>query len=99
LVLAAVVKVDPQKKIIQGAAIAMGPVAPTPFRAVEAEALLAGAPVCKKTIARAAENTYAEVNPIDSAIWGSAEYKREMVKVFVKRGLENALIEAGALVD
>ena len=99
LVLAAVVKVDPQKKIIQEAAIALGPVAPTPFRALEAEALLAGAPVCKETIEQAAESACAEANPIDSAIWGSAEYKREMVKVFVKRGLENALIEAEAFVD
>jgi carbon-monoxide dehydrogenase medium subunit len=99
LVLAAVVKVDPQKKIIQEAAIALGPVAPTPFRAVETEALLAGAPVCKEIIEQAAESACAETNPIDSAIWGSAEYKREMVKVFVKRGLENALIEAEAFVD
>jgi carbon-monoxide dehydrogenase medium subunit len=99
LVLAAVVKVDAQKKIIQEAAIAMGPVAPTPFRAVETEALLAGAPVSRETIERAAETAFAEVNPIDSAIWGSAEYKREMVKVFVKRGLEKALIEAGAFVE
>jgi carbon-monoxide dehydrogenase medium subunit len=99
LALAAVVKVHPQKKIIQEAAIAMGPVAPTPFRAAETEALLAGAPVCKETIERAAKSAYAEANPIDSAIWGSAEYKREMVKVFVKRGLENALIETGANVD
>jgi carbon-monoxide dehydrogenase medium subunit len=99
LVLAAVVKVDAQKKIIQEAAIAMGPVAPTPFRAVETEALLAGAPVSREIIERAAETAFAEVNPIDSAIWGSAEYKREMVKVFVKRGLEKALIEAGAFVE
>jgi carbon-monoxide dehydrogenase medium subunit len=99
LVMAAVVKVDPQKKIIQEAAIAMGPVAPTPFRALQTEALLAGAAVCKETIERAAESAYAEANPIDSAIWGSAQYKREMVKVFVRRGLENALIEAEALVD
>jgi len=99
LVLAAVVKVDPQKKIIQEAAIALGPVAPTPFRAVETEALLAGAPVCRETIERASKCAYAEAKPIDSAVWGSAEYKGEMVKVFVKRGLENALIEAGAFID
>jgi carbon-monoxide dehydrogenase medium subunit len=99
LVLAAVVKVDPQKKIIQEAAIAMGPVAPTPFRPVEAEALLADAPVSKDTIERAAKSAAAEAKPIDSAVWGSAEYKREMIKVFVKRGLENALIEAGAIVE
>lgn len=99
LVLAAMVKVHPQKQIIQEAAIAMGPVAPTPFRAVETEALLAGAPVCKETIERAAKKACAEVKPIDSAVWGSAEYKSEMVKVFVKRGLENALVEAGAFVD
>ena len=99
LVAAAVVKIDPQKKIIQEAAIALGPVAPTPFRAAQAETLLAGAPVSKETIERAAKSAAAESKPIDSAVWGSAEYKKEMVKVFVKRGLQNALIEAGASVD
>jgi carbon-monoxide dehydrogenase medium subunit len=99
LVLAAVVKVDPHKKIIQEAAIALGPVAPTPFRAIETETLLAGAPVSKETIERASKSASAEAKPIDSAVWGSAEYKREMVKVFVKRGLKNALIEAGASID
>jgi CO/xanthine dehydrogenase FAD-binding subunit len=99
LTLAAVVKVDSQKKIIQEAAIAMGPVAPTPFRVVETEALLADAPVSKDTIERASKSAFAEVKPIDSAVWGSAEYKAEMVKVFVKRGLENALKEAGAVID
>ena len=99
LVTAVVVKVDPQKKIIQEAAISLGPVAPTPFRAAQTETLLAGAPVSGETIARAAESAATESKPIDSAVWGSAEYKREMVKVFVKRGLQNALIEAGASVD
>ena len=99
LVAAAVVKVDPQKKMIQEAAIALGPVAPTPFRAVETEALLAGAPVSEETIERAAKSAAAESKPIDNAVWGSAEYKREMVKVFVKRGLQKALIQAGASID
>ena len=99
MVAAAVVKIDPQNKIIQEAAIALGPVAPTPFRAVETEALLAGAPVSRETIEGAAKSAAAESKPIDNAVWGSAEYKREMVKVFVKRGLQNALIEAGASVD
>ena len=99
LVTAVVVKVDPQKKIIQEAAISLGPVAPTPFRAAQTETLLAGAPVSGETIAQAADSAAAESKPIDSAVWGSAEYKREMVKVFVKRGLQNALIEAGASVD
>ena len=99
LVAAVVVKVDSQKKIIQEAAIALGPVAPTPFRAVETEALLAGAPVSEETIDRAAKSAAAESKPIDNAVWGSAEYKREMVKVFVKRGLQKAFIQAGASID
>jgi carbon-monoxide dehydrogenase medium subunit len=95
LVLAAVVEVDPQDKTFRDVAIALGPVAPTPFRARKAEEILRGAPVNKESVEKAADRAQKESTPISSAIWGSYEYKKEMVKVFVRRGLYKALERAG----
>jgi carbon-monoxide dehydrogenase medium subunit len=95
LVLAAVVDVDPEQKVFRDAAIALGPVAPIPFRARHTEEMLKGAPLSKETVEMAADNAFAEATPISSVIWGSDEYKREMVKVFVRRGLHRALERAG----
>ena len=95
LVLATVVDVDPDEKTIRDAAIAIGPVAPMPFRAGDAEGVLKGAPVSKEIVELAGDAAYKESTPESSAVWGSDEYKREMVKVFVRRGLHKALKRAG----
>ncbi len=95
LVLAAVVDVDPEQRVFKDVAIALGPVAPTPFRAGNAEEMLKGAPIDKETVEKAAEYACAEATPISSVIWGSQEYKKEMVRVFVRRGLHKALERAG----
>lgn len=95
LVLAAVVGIDSRKGIVREAAIAMGPVASIPFRASRAEALLQGAPICEETIQKASETACMESRPVSSPVWGSAEYKKEMVRVFVRRGLRNAFRDAG----
>ncbi len=70
--------------------IALGAVAPTPIRAKKAEALLANREITAEEIAAAGEAAVAEASPI-SDVRGSAEFRREMVRVFVKRGLEEAL--------
>jgi len=95
LVLAAVVDVDPQKKTFRNAAIALGPVAPMPFRAKNAEEVLKGAPVSKEVVDLAGAAASNESMPESSAVWGSREYKKEMVRVFVRRGLHMALKRAG----
>jgi len=95
LVLAAVVRIDPKKGIVREAALAMGPVAPVPFRASQTESVLKGAPVTEETIRKASETACEEARPVSSPVWGSAEYKKEMVRVFVRRGLRNAFREAG----
>ena len=99
LVLAAVVTLGPGKKMIEKAAIALGPVAPIPFRASKTETALRGAPISEKTLASAAQSAFDESNPRSSALRGSCEYRREMVKVLVRRGLSIALKRAGAIVD
>jgi len=98
LVLATVVTIDPGKKIIKDAAIAIGPVAPTPFRALKTEATLRGASISRGSLEMAAESAFEEAHPRSSLLRGSLEYRKEMVKVFVKRGLSMALANAGAAV-
>jgi carbon-monoxide dehydrogenase medium subunit len=68
--------------------IALGAVAPTPIRARHAEERLRGYPLDAKIIdeaARAAADK--DAHPI-SDIRGSAEYRRAMIRVLVKRALE-----------
>ncbi len=95
LAVASVVTIEPEKKSIREAAIALGPVAPVPFRASKAEGGLRGAPLTQKTLARAAEDAFDESRPRSSLLRGSMEYRKEMVKVLVTRALTKAAAQAG----
>ena len=72
--------------------IVLGAVGPTPIRARAAEAALAGAKPSRERLARAAALVRDEVDPLDD-LRGSAEYKREMARVWTERALL-ALVEA-----
>ena len=98
LALATVVHIDPEKRTIREAAIALGPVTPIPFRASQTEAKLRGSPISKKSLEMAAESAFEESNPRSSLLRGSMEYRKEMVKVFVRRGLRRALADAGVAI-
>jgi CO/xanthine dehydrogenase FAD-binding subunit len=74
--------------------ITIGPVAPLPFRSKGAEAILKHAAAGSGSIDKAAEAAALEAQPRDSALRGSAEYRREMVKVFVRRAVGRALQRA-----
>jgi carbon-monoxide dehydrogenase medium subunit len=74
--------------------IAVGPVAPLPFRSRKAEATLKNAFIGQEAIDRAAEAAALEVQPRDSALRGSAEYRREMVKVLLRRAFGKAIQRA-----
>ena len=74
--------------------ITIGPVAPLPFRSKNAEAILKHAAAGPESIGKAAEAAALEAQPRDSALRGSAEYRREMVKVFVRRAIGRALQRA-----
>jgi carbon-monoxide dehydrogenase medium subunit len=68
------------------ARIALGAVAPRPFRPREAEAALVGEPLAPDRVARAAELAAAAARPI-SDVRGSAEYRAAMVRALVARAL------------
>ena len=70
--------------------IVVAPVAPLPFRSRKAEAILKDAPIDSEFIRKAAEASASEAQPRDSALRGSAQYRREMVKVMVRRALGQA---------
>jgi CO/xanthine dehydrogenase FAD-binding subunit len=69
--------------------IAIGSAAPTPVRAVKAEALLRGKPFTQEAIARAAEAAVGEIKPIDD-VHGTAWYRRQLTRVLVTRVLRRA---------
>jgi carbon-monoxide dehydrogenase medium subunit len=77
------------------AAISLGPVAPHPFRARDAEAWLVGRPATADTIARAVALAQEEANPRESLLRCGKAYREAMVAVLVQSTLEQA-VEAAA---
>lgn len=71
--------------------IVLGPVAPTPIRATKAESLLEGSLLDEKIIEEAAILSARDVRPRYSSIRASADYRKEMVFVLVKRTLKEIL--------
>jgi carbon-monoxide dehydrogenase medium subunit len=76
------------------ARISMGGVAPTPVRAEQAEGLLADQKITEELIAEAAQQA-AEETDTEPDYHASAEYRMDMTRVFVKRGL----LEAWSMVN
>ncbi len=95
LVCATVVRVDPEQRTFAEVALALGPVAPTPWRERGVEQMLVGQPIGREIIARAAESASAQCSPRDSLLRGSCDYRQAMVRVFVERGLTRSLALAG----
>ncbi len=71
------------------ARIALGAVAPTVFRAKEAEAMLAGGTLTEELIDAAARKAMEQADPIDD-LRASADYRRHMVQVLTRRLLNQA---------
>jgi carbon-monoxide dehydrogenase medium subunit len=75
---------------IAEARVAVSAATERPVRLADAEAALTGAPADAKAFANAADAAAAEVEPL-ADIRGSVAYKREMVRVHVRRALEQAI--------
>ena len=80
---------------ISAAGIAMTSVAPVNRKATDAEAILVGEAPSADLFAAAAEAAAAASEP-RSDVRGSAEWKRNVVRVYTRRGLEKALAQAQA---
>ena len=80
---------------ISAAGVAMTSVAPVNRKATDAEALLVGEAPSDDLFAAAAEAAAAASEP-RSDVRGSAEWKRNVVRVYTRRGLEAALAQAQA---
>jgi aerobic carbon-monoxide dehydrogenase medium subunit len=92
---AATVHIDPATETCQDCRIVMGCVASTPVRAQEAEALVRGQRLTHALAQEAGASAQRVTDPI-SDTRGSADYKRAMAGVFVRRALEQAWERARA---
>jgi carbon-monoxide dehydrogenase medium subunit len=85
-VVSAAVVLEFEEMEISNAWIALGAVAPTIITAAEAEQSLVGQWLSDAAITEAAQMAAAEAKPIDD-VRGTAEYRREMVRVCVARAM------------
>src|SRR5262249_24746742 len=76
--------------VITEARVAVSAATERPMRIAAAEAMLTNAPATTHVFSKAADAAADEVQPITD-LHGSASYKREMVRVHVRRALERAL--------
>jgi carbon-monoxide dehydrogenase medium subunit len=86
----------PGDGVCENVRIALGSAASVPLRAKKAEKRLIGKVVNDALIAEAGEVASAESDPPPD-VHGSSEYRREMVKVFVRRAAIKALERAKAV--
>jgi len=90
---AAGLQLDSKGKV-KWARIALGAVAPTPIRAVNAEKLLVGRKVDQSTLEEVGGEVAREVRPITD-VRASAEYRRETIRVLVRRALQECAAGMG----
>lgn len=86
------VSVTVKDGVLVDARIVMGAVAPVPMRAKDAEDILRGQKISDALLEKAADSAAAECKPI-SDLRGSAEYRREMIRVLTRRALRKAIDE------
>jgi aerobic carbon-monoxide dehydrogenase medium subunit len=89
------IQVELSNGTIARAGIALTGVGSTNVHATEAEASLAGAEPTEEAFAEAGRLAAASTNPV-SDLRGSAEYKRHVAEVYVRRGLATAVEMARA---
>jgi len=85
-----VITLDPGSGKCKEARIVLGAVAPTLIRCLESEEVLVNKKITEDLAAQAGSLAAQSCQPI-SDIRGSAEYRREMVKILVRRALEQTM--------
>ena len=84
------VKLDEARATVADAHICIAPIAPTPMRANDIEAELVGKPATQTTIEDVAERGMTMLHPRTSKYRATADYRREMIAVLLKRTLGSA---------
>jgi len=87
------ITLDKDKKTCSDVRIALGGVAPAPMRAKNAEAILKGKKITDALLTEAGQAASEEASPT-ADIQASEEYRRDLVKVLVKRVGNEALARA-----
>jgi carbon-monoxide dehydrogenase medium subunit len=80
--------------VIAEVAVAVAPVAPTPFRARKTESFLIGQPAVSDTIEAAIAPLLSECQPRTSPHRATADYRREVLPVLLRRTLSTAIERA-----
>jgi carbon-monoxide dehydrogenase medium subunit len=88
---AVVIVLDSSGKRIQEARIALGPVAEKPFRPKMTEAYLQSKEASPEIILDAARIAAGEANPRTSLLRGSDVYRKEMIRLYLERTLQDLL--------
>jgi len=88
------IMLDSSGGVCRDVRIALGAAAPTPIRAKQAEEVLKGKKITDELLSKAGQIASTEAEPV-SDIYASEEYRRELVKILVKRVGKEAL--AGAM--
>jgi CO/xanthine dehydrogenase FAD-binding subunit len=92
------VEIDRDRGRFQDVRIALGAVSPTPIRAKGGEEFLKGKGFRIEVIEEGARRVSEEARPIDD-FRASADYRKEMVRVLTRRGVEACLNRLGAAVE
>jgi carbon-monoxide dehydrogenase medium subunit len=87
------ITLNPGDGTCQEARIALSNASSVPLRARQAESILIGKNIDEELLSKAGEAASIEADP-PSDVHGSTEYRREMIKVFVKRVATSALERA-----
>ena len=82
--------------VLTSVRIAVGPVAPTPYRARTTEEFLLNKPATDETIEAAIPVLLGECHPRTSAHRATTEYRREMLSVLLKQTIGTAIVRATA---
>lgn len=97
---AAMVTLNPKDGTCQRARIVLGACGPTPLRIKKAEAVLLENRLNEPLIEESAQLAAEEARPNPGiSVRASASYRREMVKVWTKKALQNAHAQAEALAN
>lgn len=87
----AYVLLDAEARQIREARLAIGPVAPVPFRAQHAEEALKNQPISDAVLDEAIEIAVRESQPRSSLLRASKEYRQELIRTLTRRALQRAI--------